>query len=83
LTPAIALLFQLVLYGLIIAVFGRGLMSFWPNQRGNRVIYYLDRITEPLVGPFRRVIPPIGIFDLSGMVVIILLYIMIAVINRL
>ena len=35
----------------------------------------LRQITEPLLGPIRRVLPTIGMLDLSPMVAIIVLYI--------
>ena len=37
----------------------------------NRVLF---DITEPVLRPFRRIIPPVGMFDISFIVVIILLY---------
>lgn len=36
----------------------------------NRLLY---QITEPLLGPIRRVIPPLGMFDLTPMIALILL----------
>jgi len=33
----------------------------------------LHQITEPLLGPIRRVIPPLGMFDLTPMIALILL----------
>lgn len=35
------------------------------------VVDTLDRITSPVLEPIRRVIPPVGGFDLSVMIVII------------
>ncbi len=39
----------------------------------NRLLHFLIRATEPVLGPFRRVIPPMGFFDLSPLVVLFLL----------
>ena len=79
--PLVAQLFRDVLYVLIIAIVVRSLVTWFPISPRNQYVRLLDRITEPLLGPFRRVIPPLGIFDVSAMVVIILLYVMIQVVH--
>ena len=33
----------------------------------------LKQMTEPVLGPLRRVVPPLGMFDLTPMVALILL----------
>jgi YggT family protein len=63
----------------IIILFCRVVLSWFPLQPGtilaqvNRVLF---DITEPVLRPFRRIIPPLGMFDISFIVVIILLYIL-------
>jgi len=42
----------------------------------------LDRIVEPLLAPIRRVVPPIGMFDLSPIVLIFLIEIVRGVLLR-
>lgn len=65
-----------VLYGLL-AVFG--LMVFmrivfsWAVRSTSRVLRFLVRVTEPVMGPFRRLIPPLGMFDISPIVVFLLI----------
>jgi YggT family protein len=39
----------------------------------NPLLLLLIRLTEPVLAPFRRLIPPVGMFDLSPIIVIILL----------
>jgi YggT family protein len=39
------------------------------------VMSFLRELSEPLLRPFRRVIPQIGMFDFSPLVVLILLYV--------
>ncbi|GIW19131.1 MAG: hypothetical protein KatS3mg064_2288 [Tepidiforma sp.] len=80
--PAIAQLFTLFLWLLILAIFLRSLMSWFPIGQDNEVARLLYRITEPLLEPVRRVLPRTGFIDFSGMVVIILLYVMISVVQR-
>ena len=63
----------------LLAVFARIILSWFPPSPGggalNSVRYFLDTITEPVLGPLRRVIPPLGIggmaLDLSPLVLII------------
>ena len=40
------------------------------------VLYALDRMTEPLYRPIRRIMPDLGALDLSPMVVLLVLYIL-------
>lgn len=46
------------------------------NDFVSQLWYVLDRITEPLYRPFRRIMPDFGGLDLTPMVVLILLIIM-------
>ena len=59
-----------------IAIIGRVIMS-WVSPRGDDPISsVLIQITEPLLAPIRRVLPRFGMFDLSPMVAVIVLYIL-------
>ncbi|MGL4612617.1 MAG: YggT family protein [Shewanella sp.] len=48
----------------------RAILS-WFNQGYNPIVMIMDQLTEPLLAPVRRIIPPIGGLDLSVMLVII------------
>ena len=54
-------------------ILGRALLS-WFSQGRNPVDYVLMQLTEPLMAPFRRIIPPMGGIDFSAMIVIFILY---------
>jgi YggT family protein len=45
----------------------------WGVGPHNRLLHFLIRATEPVLGPFRRIIPPLGVFDVSPIVVLLLL----------
>ena len=45
------------------------------NDFGNQLWTVLDRITEPLYRPFRRIMPDFGGLDLTPMLVLILIII--------
>ncbi len=70
------------LYILILAVLARSLISWFPVSPRNQYVQLLVRVTEPLLEPVRRIMPRTGIIDLSGFVVIIVLYVMINVVHR-
>ncbi|WP_034916881.1 YggT family protein [Erwinia sp. 9145] len=53
----------------------RSLMS-WISQGRNPVDYVLLQLTEPLMAPFRRIIPAMGGIDFSAMAVILILYLL-------
>ena len=65
-------LFEALFWAIIL----RALLSFFPIRPGNPLVplaVILHQITEPILAPLRRVIPRIGMFDLSPMVAVILI----------
>ena len=60
----------LAVYSLLI--FARIIVS-WGAGSQNRLLHFLIRVTEPVLGPFRRVIPPLGMIDISPIIVFFLL----------
>jgi YggT family protein len=68
--------FQLLFRILLIAIFARIILS-WIDQRGGmRITQIVFDITEPILGPIRRIMPNMGMLDLSPMVALILLQIL-------
>jgi YggT family protein len=58
---------------LTFALIGRALLS-WVDPRGAWTISrILADITDPIIAPLRRVIPPLGMIDISFIVAIILI----------
>ena len=62
------------------------LVAFDVVNYRNRFVYsvgtFLDRITSPLLEPFRRMIPSLGDIDISPIVVILLLQFVTVLFNR-
>lgn len=58
---------------LIFAIVGRALLSWFNLGPGNPLVRMLYEITEPILAPMRRVIPMIGMLDISPIVAILLL----------
>ncbi len=64
------LLCQLLLVYMVV-LFGRAILSWFPIQPGTiwaSIGNVLIQLTEPVLGPLRRMIPPMGMFDVSFLV---------------
>ena len=72
----IQLLVTLVqLYSFVILA--RIVLSWFPNvDRSNAIVQFLVQVTDPVLIPARRIIPPLGMIDISPIVVIIGLHIL-------
>jgi YggT family protein len=57
-------------------ILGRVLVSWTNPTGGGSLTAFLYQVTEPVLGPIRRVLPPMGGFDWSPMIAIILLSIL-------
>ncbi|NPA15102.1 MAG: YggT family protein [Deferribacteres bacterium] len=62
----------LKLYFWIIII--RAIISWVNPDPYNPIVRFLYQVTEPVLRPIRRIIPPIGGIDLSPMVVILVIY---------
>jgi YggT family protein len=61
---------------LTIALIGRAILS-WVDPRGQwGISRILADVTEPLIAPIRRIIPPIGMIDISFIVAILLIQVL-------
>ncbi len=63
----------LVLWLFQMAIIVRAILSWFPLSPDgvmSRVASVLNTVTEPVLGPVRRVMPRIGVFDLSPLVVL-------------
>ncbi|MBY0120775.1 YggT family protein [Bacillus sp. S/N-304-OC-R1] len=49
------------------------LLSWFPNARESGIGQFLGRICEPYLEPFRKIIPPLGMIDISPIVAIFVL----------
>lgn len=68
-------LLQLTVYVFIFTILIRVVLSWIAPQQGyNPVLRLLHDLTEPLMAPARRLIPPIAALDISPIVVFIFLY---------
>lgn len=66
-----SLLFLIVNYAFLIyryMLIAYILMSWVPQMRDTSIGQLLERLVEPFLAPFRRIIPPLGFIDLSPIV---------------
>ncbi|NOZ28743.1 MAG: YggT family protein [Chloroflexi bacterium] len=69
----INLLFQVLTWAIIIRV----LLTWFPNiNPENPLVQILRSITDPILEPARRIVPSVGMIDISPIVVLIVLEVM-------
>jgi len=73
LTSYLAEFINLLFTALSLAIFGRVIMSWISPSGENSITQFLDQITEPILAPIRKVVPPLGMFDLTPMIALIVL----------
>ncbi len=72
-----------LLYYLCWLVVARALMSWVSPDVRNPLVQLIYTLTEPVLAPFRRIIPSVGIFDLSAFAAILTLSLGASVLERL
>jgi YggT family protein len=65
----VSLLFNALTFALI----ARALISWFPIRPDHPIVRILYDITEPILAPLRRVIPMIGMIDITPLVALLLL----------
>ena len=69
-----------LLYGLLgfysLLIFIRIILSWGMMGHRNRLNRFLVNATEPLLGPLRRYVPPVGAFDISPIVAFIVIWLL-------
>ena len=67
----------LLLYSLIrvvtLLIIARAIGSFFVKDWSRGIPRFLFDVTEPVLSPVRRILPPLGGFDFSPLVVVVLL----------
>lgn len=67
-----------IIYGLLsiylILIIARVIFSWVQLSYRNRLMRFLIDATEPLLGPLRRMLPPLGMFDISPLVATIIIW---------
>jgi len=75
----VALLCQVI----AIIIFVRAILSWFATSPNSQVVLFLDRITEPILAPLRRIVPRLGMVDITPMIAIIILILIASLLSRL
>lgn len=73
--------FDLLFSILGFAIIARALISWISIDPSHPIVVLLHQITEPILAPLRRVIPPIGMMDITPIVALILLQVLRALVR--
>ncbi|MDP2718289.1 MAG: YggT family protein [Dehalococcoidia bacterium] len=71
--PILAI-FDLFLNALTIAIIIRAVLTWFPIRYDNPIVVFFHQVTEPFLAPLRRIIPRVGMLDITPMAAILLLY---------
>ena len=74
---------NILFYVLWAAILGRVILSWINLSPDNPVVVLIYGITEPILAPIRRVLPSMGMLDLSPMVALIVMMVIREVLVRL
>jgi len=57
----------------------RAVLSWFPIEAGSpvsRARHWLTVATEPVIAPFRKFVPPVGVFDISFLIAFLVIYVL-------
>jgi YggT family protein len=64
-------------------IFVRAILSWFATSPNSQVVLFLNRITEPLLAPLRRIVPRLGMVDITPMIAIIILLVISSLLSQL
>ena len=76
------LVLQVVLYAFMACLVIRAIFSWFEPYPKNRVHRLAFDVTEPFLAPVRRLVPPIGGFDIAFLLVFIAVSMLLQVVQR-
>jgi len=59
-----------------LVLFGKAIVSWFPINPHNPIVHFLDRLTEPVLAPVRKNVPPVAGMDLSVVLVLVVISIL-------
>lgn len=76
---SVSIIIGFILYGalslLVLLIFIRFIASWFVFSRAT-FLGFVRRATDPILVPFQRLIPPVGMFDLSAMIVLLIIWVL-------
>lgn len=73
---------QLVIIAFMLCLLIRAVFSFVEPYPKNRVHRFTFQVTEPFIAPVRRLVPPIGGFDIAFLLVFIAVSLILQLVQR-
>jgi YggT family protein len=73
---------ELVLYAFMACLLVRAVFSWFEPTPKNRVHRFTFQVTEPFLAPVRRLVPPIGGFDIAFLLVFIAVSMVLSLVQR-
>ncbi|MBV8085167.1 MAG: YggT family protein [Chloroflexi bacterium] len=73
---------QILVQVLVIAIFLRAIISWFRLAPDNPIQVILVQVTEPILSPLRKVVPSLGMFDITPWIAMILLQVVGSLIVR-
>jgi YggT family protein len=70
-----------LIYILNFAIIIRALMSWFNPSPENPIVRFVTEITEPVLAPLRRIVPKIGMIDITPIVAILLMNVILQVLE--
>lgn len=67
---------------LTFSIFARAIISWFPINPGNPLVVVLRQVTDPVLAPLRRIVPSVGMIDITPLVAIIILQMIATVVER-
>ena len=65
---------------LIVAIFARTILSWFPTaNRLNPLVALIYQVTEPVLQPLRKIIPRMGMFDLTPTIALLILFLIFSI----
>lgn len=80
---AVGELIKTIIWVYIFALILQAVISWVGSAQGNPVVPLVHSLTNPIVRPIQKIVPTIGMIDLSPMVAIVALNVLLIVINNL
>ncbi|HTR97825.1 MAG TPA: YggT family protein [Candidatus Acidoferrales bacterium] len=71
---ALGVVLNLLLNGLMLVILANAVLSWFPHDRGNPIVQLLERVSDFVCGPIRRLFPTVvSGLDLAPMIAMLLL----------
>ena len=81
--PLVVTFLQLLIVVLMLLVLARVVVSWTAPTGGGGVVAFIYRVTEPVLAPIRRVIPPSGGIDWAPLIATLVLGLLLRFVGRL